>query len=105
MQLVHVEDWIADQVPAIQPMHTEPDVAPRTEEYVPAIQLIHADAPTVEDHEPRGQYEQLKTDGAALTDEKVPTGQLLQDVDPGEDQVPGTQLTHKVEKGAATMEE
>ncbi len=104
-QLVQVEDLDGDQVPAMQFRHTDPDVAPNTEENVPAIQLLHVDAPTEEDHEPRGQYEHRKTDGAETTVEKVPAGQLIQDVDPEADQVPGTQLKHKVDEEAATMEE
>ncbi len=73
---------------------------------MPATQLLHAVAPTTADHEPSGQYTHLKTDVAELTVEKVPTGQLKKDVAPGEDdQVPGTQLKHRVEDDAATMEE
>jgi hypothetical protein len=82
---VHVEDCVADQVPGIQFKHTDPDVAPNTEENVPAAQLLQVDAPTPEDQEPSGQYKHLKTDVAELTEENVPAGQLLQDVEPGEE--------------------
>ena len=54
-QSVQNEDSVEDQVPAIQSRHTDSDVAPNTEENVPAAQLSQVDAPTTEDHEPSGQ--------------------------------------------------
>ncbi len=52
---MHVDDRVPDHVPVTQSMHTDPDVAPNTEENVPALQLVHEDAATLEDHEPSGQ--------------------------------------------------
>lgn len=82
---MHVEDCVGDHVPAVQFRQTDPDVAPNTEENVPATQLLQVVAPTPEDHEPSGQYIHLKIDVAELTDENVPAGQLLQNVEPGEE--------------------
>jgi hypothetical protein len=84
---------VVEYKPGEQYWHVEFDEAPKAEDQVPVLQLIHrtaTEAPIVVEYVPAGQFVQT----AAPPADHVPALQVLQTEDPAVENVPAAQFMH-----------